>query len=148
MELNLRWSRRTFLGKLGRSQKVGKEEIVGLVKALVCYLTKVPEVLKAEWQKPCKLLWAMITPIRGVKVWYSVTDLANLVPCMEINRDAKEIVSTPKQVSQLRRDGEPSIVRVPGEHGDRMTMHTFILRPRANKIVAMQLVKVLKAHSG
>src|SRR5438094_2022728 len=34
---------------LGRSQKVGKEEIVGMVKALECYLQEDHEALNKEW---------------------------------------------------------------------------------------------------
>ena len=36
---------------LGRSQKVGKEEIVGMVKALESYLNEDHSALSKEWQK-------------------------------------------------------------------------------------------------
>src|ERR1700733_7519927 len=36
---------------LGRSQKVGKEEIVGMVKALECYLNEDHQALNTEWQR-------------------------------------------------------------------------------------------------
>jgi len=37
---------------LGRSQKVGKEEIVGMVKALESYLKEDHDALNKEWQRP------------------------------------------------------------------------------------------------
>ena len=41
---------------LGRSQKVGKEEIVGMVKALECYLKEDHEALNKEWQGRLELI--------------------------------------------------------------------------------------------
>jgi len=72
---------------LGRSQKVGKEEIVGMVKALESYLKEDHEALNKEWQRRLEEISAHITKIPGVTTGYSVPDIANHVPHMEITWD-------------------------------------------------------------
>ena len=133
---------------LGRSQKVGKEEIVGMVKALECYLKEDHAALNAEWQKRLEFVAAQLTAVPGITTSYFVPDVANHVPHMEIRWDAKKIALKPRQVSQLLREGKPSIVLSTGEHGEVLSMNSFMLKPGEDKIVAEQLVKVLKAHSG
>src|SRR5437879_8444698 len=50
---------------LGRSQKVGKEEIVGMVKALESYLKEDHEVLNKEWQRRLDFISGQVTKIRS-----------------------------------------------------------------------------------
>ncbi len=133
---------------LGRSQKVGKEEIVGMVKALECYLKEDHAALNLEWQKRLELVSAQVTTIPGVSTSYFIPDVANHVPHMEIRWDLKKIPLTPKQVSQKLRGSKPSIVLSTGEHGEVLSMNSFMLKPGEEKIIAEQLVNVLKAHSG
>ena len=51
---------------LGRSQKVGKEEIVGMVKALESYLNEDHEALNKEWQRRLELISARVKTVPGV----------------------------------------------------------------------------------
>src|SRR2546425_9695180 len=51
---------------LGRSQKVGKEEIVGMVKALESYLKEDHDALNKEWQRRLDYISGQITRIPGV----------------------------------------------------------------------------------
>src|SRR5207248_3316272 len=55
---------------IGRSQKVGKEEIVGMVKALELYLKEDHEALANEWQERLEYISARITRVPGVSTSY------------------------------------------------------------------------------
>src|SRR5215472_3544761 len=51
---------------LGRSQKVGKEEILGMIKALEIYLNQDHDALAREWQESLNRISAEITRLPGV----------------------------------------------------------------------------------
>ncbi|PYV52034.1 MAG: selenocysteine synthase [Acidobacteria bacterium] len=131
---------------LGRGQKVGKEEIVGMVKALELYLNEDHDVLAKEWQQRLQNISSQITKIPGVSTSFFIPDIANHVPHMQITWDAR-ISLTPQQASQVLRSGQPSVVIGGGEARPGLAMNSFMLQPGEDQIVAAQLVKVLRAHS-
>jgi uncharacterized pyridoxal phosphate-dependent enzyme len=132
---------------LGRSQKVGKEEIVGMVKALESYLKEDHEALNKEWQRRLEYISGQVTTIPGVTTSYSVPDVANHVPHMNITWDAKRISLTPGDVSKALRSAKPSIVLSAPDSGGGLTMNSFMLQPGEEKIVAEKLAELLKAHA-
>jgi L-seryl-tRNA(Ser) seleniumtransferase len=132
---------------IGRSQKVGKEEIVGMVKALECYLSEDHEALNKEWQKRLELISARITTLPSVSTSYFQPDLANHVPHMEIKWDATRIQITPDEAYTALRRGSPSIVLTTGERSNALSMNSFMLQPGEDAIIADRLYQVLKAHS-
>lgn len=132
---------------LGRSQKVGKEEIVGMVKALELYLNDDHDALWKDWQAQLEYISAQITKVPGVTTKYFVPDIANHVPHMDIGWDAAKISLTPAQVSQLLRDSRPSIVMASGEERPGLSMNSFMLQPGEHKVVATQLEKIFRAHA-
>ena len=131
---------------IGRSQKVGKEEIVGMVKAIELYLKDDHEALNKEWQRRLEYVSAQVTKIPTVTTSYPPMEIANHVPHMRIKWDAKKIPMTPREVGKALRDGKPSIVLSTGEHGEALSMNSFMLQPGEEKTVATELVKLLKAH--
>jgi seryl-tRNA(Sec) selenium transferase len=130
---------------LGRGQKIGKEEIVGMVKALELYLQEDHDALAQEWQKRLVSISDQITRIPGVTTSYFEPDVANHVPCMLINWDRKHISLDPKEASRMLKDGKPSIVL--GEHKDGFEMTAFMLKPGEDKVIAEHLSAMFKAHS-
>jgi L-seryl-tRNA(Ser) seleniumtransferase len=130
---------------LGRSQKVGKEEIVGMVKALESYLKEDHEALNREWQRRLEEISAHITKIPGVTTAYSVPDVANHVPHMDITWDQQRIKIAPRDAGKTLRQGDPSIVLSSDEKG--LSMNSFMLQPGEEKIIAEHLVQLFKAHS-
>lgn len=131
---------------LGRSQKVGKEEIIGMVKALECYLQEDHEALTKEWQRRLELVSAEVSKIPGVTTRFYVPDVANHVPHMEILWD-KRISATPRDVVTALRKGNPSIVLSAGEESTHLSMNSFMLQPGEDAIIADAVVAVLKAHA-
>jgi L-seryl-tRNA(Ser) seleniumtransferase len=125
--------------------KVGKEEIVGMVKALECYLNEDHATLDKEWWSRLDLVSREITSIPGVTTSFDVPDVANHVPHMSIFWDPRKISLIPREASSLLRKGNPSIVLGSSEHG--LGMNSFMLQPGEEKIIATQLVKLFKSHS-
>ena len=132
---------------LGRSQKVGKEEIVGMVKALEVYLKEDHEAMNKEWQRRLDYISSQITTIPGVTTSFSVPDVANHVPHMNIKWDPKRVSLTPREVSTAMRNSKPSIILSAPDSGEGLTMNSFMLQPGEEKIVAEKLAQLLKSHA-
>jgi uncharacterized pyridoxal phosphate-dependent enzyme len=130
---------------LGRGQKVGKEEIVGMVKALELYLNEDHEALAQEWWKRLDMISKQITKVDGVSTAYFVPDVANHVPSMQINWDPRRISLSPRQVSDALRKSKPSIVVGRTEIG--LEMNSFMLQPGEDKIIADQLLQIFRGHT-
>jgi len=131
---------------LGRGQKVGKEEIVGMVKALEIYLAEDHDALTKEWQSRLDTISRQITKISGVSTAFFTPDIANHVPHMSITWDSR-ISLSPQEVSHRLRSGQPSIVIGGGEGRPGLAMNSFMLQPGEEHIIADQLTKVLREHS-
>jgi len=131
---------------IGRSQKVGKEEIVGMVKALELYLQEDYHALNKEWQQRLEYISAQVTKIPSVATSFPKLEIANHVPHLQIKWDEKRIPMTPREVGKALRDGKPSIALSTGEHGEALSMNSFMLQPGEEKIIASELVKLFKAH--
>ena len=131
---------------LGRSQKVGKEEIIGMVKALELFLKEDHERLAREWQGQLERISGELTKLPGVSTEFFTPDIANHVPHMEISWDSR-ISIEPKEVSHLLRNSKPAIVIAEGEGKPGLSMCSFMLQPGEDKIVAERLSRILKEHS-
>lgn len=131
---------------LGRSQKVGKEEIVGMVKALELYLREDHEALSNEWQRRLDGIARELAKIPGVTTSFFTPDIANHVPHMQITWDSK-IAATPQDISKALRQSKPSIVMGGGEERAGLAMNSFMLQPGEDKIVAEQLSRILREHA-
>jgi L-seryl-tRNA(Ser) seleniumtransferase len=132
---------------LGRSQKVGKEEIVGMVKALELFLAEDHEALAKEWQDRLEGISREINKIPGVSTSFFVPDIANHVPHMSITWEEARFSLTPQEASKLLRSSKPSIVMGTGEGRPGLAMNSFMLQPGEDKIVAEQLSRLLREHA-
>lgn len=132
---------------LGRSQKVGKEEIVGMVKALESYLAEDREALNREWQRRLQYISDVITRVPGVSTRFMIPDIANHVPHMNIDWDLKRVSVSREQISAALRQSRPSIVLEPAEQGDGLSMNSFMLQPGEEKTIAAKLMQLLQAHA-
>lgn len=132
---------------LGRSQKVGKEEIVGMVKALELFLNEDHDALAKEWQTRLERISSEITKVSGVSTAFFTPDIANHVPHMLITWDAARISLTPKEASKLLRSSKPSIAIGEGEGRPGLGMNSFMLQLGEDKVVAEQLSRILREHA-
>jgi L-seryl-tRNA(Ser) seleniumtransferase len=131
---------------LGRSQKVGKEEILGMIKALEIYLAEDHDALAAEWQRRLDAVSRQVTKIPGVSTTFFTPEIANHVPHMQILWDSK-ISLTPRQAAQMLRASTPSIVLSAGEEHPGLSMNSFMLQPGEEQVIADQLAKLLREHA-
>src|SRR6266496_5245194 len=60
---------------LGRGQKVGKEEIIGMIKALELYLNEDHDLLTKEWQQRLETVSRQITKVPGVSTSFFTPDI-------------------------------------------------------------------------
>ena len=139
---------------IGRSQKVGKEEIVGMIKALELYLAQDQQALNNEWQKRLELISKKVTTLPSVSTSYFVPDVANHVPHMEIKWDRDKIKISALDAIKTLRSGKPSIVLSMAEkhafgekRDDSLTIASFMLQPGEDAIIADKLYQLLRAHS-
>lgn len=130
---------------IGRGQKVGKEEIVGMVKAVEMFLAVDHEALTREWQRRLDTISRQITKVAGVTTACYVPDVANHVPTMRINWDPRKISLTPQQALAALKDSDPSIILGGSENG--LEMNSFMLEPGEDKVIAQTLAGVFRAHS-
>jgi len=130
---------------LGRSQKVGKEEIVGMVKALECFLAEDHAALSKEWWRRLDSVSAEITRVPGVTTSFHVPDIANHVPHMGIFWDPRKISLAPRDAASALRKGNASIVVGSSESG--LQICSFMLKPGEEKIIAAALLQLFKSHS-
>jgi len=132
---------------IGRSQKVGKEEIIGMVKALELFLNEDHDALEKEWQARLQTISDSITKIPGVTTSFFTPDIANHVPHMSIQWDETKVKISPKEASQALRMSKPSIVIGGGEGRPGLGMASFMLQPGEDKIVAEQLAQLFREHA-
>jgi len=130
---------------IGRSQKVGKEEIVGMVKALEIYLNEDHGAIEKEWWRRLDAISSEVTRVPGVTTSYHVPDVANHVPHMNIFWDPRKISLSPRDASKAMREGKPSVVIGGSESG--LGMSSFMLKPGEEKIIAARLVEIFKSHT-
>ena len=134
---------------LGRLAKVGKEEIVGMVKALELYLEEDQEALTQEWWNRLDVVSKAVTQVPGITVERYVPAVANHVPHIQIRLDPSRIKATSRQITEQLRAGVPSIALSRGEGGGEyaIAMNSFMLKPGEDKIIAEQLARTLRAHA-
>lgn len=129
---------------VGRGQKVGKEEIVGMVKALEIYLNQDPKALTEEWWARLDTISRRVTKVPGVSTAYYLPHVANHVPTMQISWDPRKISLTPNQAQRALETGNPSIVL--GNTRMGLEMNSFMLQAGEEKIIARALVNLFRAH--
>ena len=125
---------------------MGKEEIIGMVKALELFLKEDHDALAREWQDRLERISRELTRVPGVSTSFFVPDIANHVPHMQITWDSR-VSAEPKQISKALRSSKPAIV-IGGEEGrPGLIICSFMLQSGEDKIVAEQLARALREHS-
>ena len=75
----------------GRSQKVGQEEIIGMVKDARLYLREDHDALAREWQGRLERVAHELTKVLGVSTSFFVPQIANHVLHMQITWVAEQL---------------------------------------------------------
>ncbi len=127
---------------VGRTNKVNKEEIVGLVTAVDLFLDRDHEAVWNAWESSCSRIAKMVGSLDGVETEMFVPEIANVVPHLRIRWDFEKTSFSPKQAAEQLRQGEPSIeVRPQFDLG--LEIAVWMLQPNEDRIVARRTREVL-----
>jgi D-glucosaminate-6-phosphate ammonia-lyase len=130
---------------IGRLAKVGKEEIVGLTRALELYLARDHQADWKEWEVRVAHIVSRFDGIDGVRAERFVPEIANEVPHAAITWDAKRFGLTRETFAKALRDGEPRIEPRPSANEEpRLEIGVWMMEPDEHRVVADRCVEVLK----
>jgi len=128
---------------LCRSNKVNKEELVGMLVALELFLDRDHEAVWKDWEARCGRIAAAVAQVKTVRTETFVPEIANAVPHLRVVWDEKALGKTPAEVAQKLREGEPGIEVRPGAR-EALEIGVWMLEPGEDEIVARRLREVLQ----
>lgn len=141
-----RFNAAPFDPTLGRGMKVGKEEIVGMWKALEVYLNEDHDKLTQEWWSRLEYVSKQLRGVQGVTTAFYVPEIANHVPTMRIEWDPRKLSLTSEQARTYLESGNPAVMMQGGTDGVSLSMCSFMLKPGEERIVASRLKQMFQAH--
>lgn len=128
---------------IGRGMKVNKEEILGMMVAVECYVNADHAGEWREFERRVKTIADSVGPVNSVKTEMFVPEIANAVPHLRVTWDEEALHLTSAQAVAKLREGQPSIELRPGaQHGIEVAV--WMLQPGEAQIVARRIREVLK----
>jgi L-seryl-tRNA(Ser) seleniumtransferase len=151
--LQAAWANSAPHHAFGRSLKVGKEEIMGMLAAVEAWKTRDHEAEYKSWHTQLAYISDQVTKISGVTTRVEEPEgLSNRTPSLRIEWDAAHLGITGQEASKLLMDTEPRIALggAAGMRPDKMkssvTVTPWMMMPGEDKIVATRICSVLKDH--
>ena len=134
----------------GRSLKVGKEEIMGMLAAVEMWTRRDHKAEWAQWESWLNHIDARAKTVRGVtSEIQQPEDLSNHAPTLRLQWDGAALGITGKEVEKLLWDGSPRIA-VGGSTGVRpdamkssLTIMPYMMMPDDHKIAAEAIYTLL-----
>ena len=128
-------------GGVGRSMKVGKEEIMGLLAAVERYLTVDHDAERKVLQGRVDHIITTLSGISGLKASVHVPEIANEVPHAMLEWSEQDLNLTSRDVRQRLSEGDPPImVSTVGEGQIRIS--AWMMNGNEHKVVADRLKEV------
>lgn len=129
---------------LCRTNKVNKEEVVGMLVALERYLQLDHEAVWRDWEARCRTISDALAEFADVTTEVYVPEIANAVPHLRIRWDHEARGGVrPQQVVQQLREGDPSIELAPGSGRRDLTVGVWMMEPGDAEVVAARLREIL-----
>jgi len=129
-----------------RSNKVNKEELVGMLVALELYLEQDHDAAWKEWEGRCARIAEAAKAVGGVESEVFVPEIANAVPHLRLTWDYDAKGLRPEEAAQRLRDGEPSIAVRPGaERANALEIGVWMMDDGDDEVVARRVAEVLSA---
>jgi L-seryl-tRNA(Ser) seleniumtransferase len=129
---------------VGRTNKVGKEEIVGMWAALRRFLAQDHDKTWREWEERIQSIADLVTTVKGVKTEKFVPPIANHTPHLRITWDTSAGLK-PAEVAKRLREGSPRI-EVRPIIGEALEVSAWMLEPGQERVVGERLRDVLKGR--
>lgn len=130
---------------IGRPCKVGKEEIMGLLKALEVFLAEDQDAVDREQTRQLDTIADKVAKIPGVTLTRDVSPIKNHFPSLQVHLDPARFSAKPKEIAAQLAAMKPSIM-VGGEKS-AIEMTAIDLQPGEERIVADALAAALTAHA-
>ena len=131
---------------VARIAKVGKEEIVGVTKAVELYYERDHEAEWAEWERRVEHIADAVSSIEGVTASRFVPEIANAVPHVGIDWNPNALPLTRDAFAEALRTGEPRIEVRPSEASEaRLEIGVWMMEPDEHEVVARRCVEVLRS---
>lgn len=127
---------------VGRTNKVGKEEIVGMWAALRRFLKQDHAAVWRDWEKRVQTIADLVGTVKGVKTEPFVPPIANHSPHLRISWEAG-LGLTPAELAKRLREGSPHI-EVRPIIGDALELSVWMLEAGEERIVGERIRDVLK----
>jgi uncharacterized pyridoxal phosphate-dependent enzyme len=141
-----RFNAAPFDPTIGRGMKVGKEEIVGMWKALEVYLNTDHEKQTQEWWDRLHYISKHLRTIPGVYTADFVPPIANHVPTMRVEWDTQKVALTSAEARKFLDSGDPAVKVGGGPEGNSISLVSFMLKPGEERLIALRLKTMFKAH--
>lgn len=148
--LQAAWANSAPHHAFGRSLKVGKEEIMGMLAAVEAWKTRDHDAEWLEWQARLQLIATALKRIDGVSTSvHNPEGLSNRTPVLKIEWDGARLGIAGQEVSKLLLDTEPRIVlaggkgKRPDEMASSISVVPYMMMPGDDEIVAQRLQAVL-----
>jgi D-glucosaminate-6-phosphate ammonia-lyase len=129
---------------LCRTNKVNKEEIVGMLLALELFLNRDHDAVWKEWESRCSRITQALAEFKDVRTEVNVPSVANAVPHLHVSWDYEKRKLTPGQMADKLRDGEPSIEVAPGSRR-QLVVGVWMMQPGDDAVVAQRIRQILAA---
>jgi uncharacterized pyridoxal phosphate-dependent enzyme len=129
---------------LCRTNKVNKEEVVGMLVALELYLDRDHAAEWKEWEARCQRIADALKPFTDVKTDVHVPAIANAVPHLRVSWDYRGRKLSVSEMVQKLRDGEPSIEVSPGSRRE-LGIGVWMMQPGDDAVVAERIRTILAA---
>lgn len=148
--LQAAWANSAPHHAFGRSLKVGKEEIMGMLAAVEAWTRRDRKAEWALWQSWNDTIRTRVTKIAGVSTRIEMPDsLSNNAPTLVIEWDAARLGITGEEVAGHLYDTEPRIIlgdsrgSRPHEMASAVSVMPYMMMPGDDKIAAERLFAVL-----
>jgi len=134
----------------GRSLKVGKEEIMGMLTAVECWVKRDHDAEWKLWQSWLDTIGAQVTRVPGVTTSLrQPVDLSNHAPNLIIHWDGKALGITGEEAEKLLLEGNPRVA-VAGTSGSRcgntastLAIMPYMMMPGDAEIAARKIYELL-----
>lgn len=131
--------------RIGRVSKVGKEEIVGLWKALELYLKRDHQADWKRWEQQLQVIAEAFRGIPGIEIRRFVPVISSQVPHLAVEWDGRILKFSKEHFLEALRRGEPRIELSPvPTEGNRLELSSWMLEPGEEVVVARRCREVLK----
>jgi L-seryl-tRNA(Ser) seleniumtransferase len=123
---------------LCRTNKVNKEEIIGMLVALEAYLAQDHAAVWKDWEERCRTISDALKEFEDVRTEVRVPQIANAVPHLHVRWDSKKRGLTPADMVKKLRDGEPSIEVTPGSNR-QLVIGVWMMEPGEAEVVGKRM---------